>query len=944
MKKNLKKLILFGLSIASAATFSVALAACDGDSAAYPDYKKPVNLGGDGPGENLDDKYVVHTLSAGGMKLDGVTVTASKDGQVVKSGISSDGKVTFSLDDGVYDLSYSDLPVGYSVGEDTASTTSATDKEVKAYFPSSVIEQTVPSGFLYSVGDVMYDFYFTDSDGQSHTLSKLLETKKAVVLNFWYVACNPCRSELPAMQSAFNSYKDKLALLGLSYQDDNGSINKFKEQMKTSSTPVDLTFPMGHDTASLYRNFNVTAFPTTVIIDRYGVVASIHTGAIVQSSQWVSMFDQFTSDDYVQNITEDPENPGDGELIPDLPDVEDPPSSEIEDAVSGENFDFSFYPEPNPEDKLYSWPFVPETDESGSKYIVASNTGHKNSYAIVYSDVTLESNQVLTFEYNISIEPEVDYLYVFIDRDIALTLTGDSQGWKEETLFLSGKKQTIQLAFCYRKSEVSTDHAKDYEDKAKIRNLSITDASLSEETSYDIVREVASEPKADKTGYTSYSNIAYDKERGFYCVYDDKGEFKSILYLDMLKKTPWSELRHGNSNFSIDGIQYPYALYHIAYWYFSDQAATAGTGNLNLLPGHRAESDELIAQYYLQLFSDNGYIPVNEALRTAVNAFLDVYHADARFGGTRYENEWLEFCFYFDHYGPHHEDCAARTNPVLGMDHYNAIVANLGKNHVNIYRGKNNDPAVRFSFTAPDTATYLFYSNERSVSSDPDFAIYDGDGNLLVYQEDALNYDRFVVEDGMYKYGYDFRVYYRLRAGDTVYLYAKFHDPSALGEYDFFIEKLSGAAAEKQLLVCTTGEGTFLQEPDGTLRYTAIPVAYDAATNRYYKDENGDYGSVIYIDFIHGNFLDQNNRSLKELTEGGAFNFTANGGNDYTALMLEYYEKSVQGKDETEELYGLLEADRDLVALLDKFASDSWESPLGMGCWLSLACYYEYFV
>ncbi len=52
----------------------------------------------------------------------------------------------------------------------------------------------------YWLGDKMDDFTVTMSDGKEMTLSKILETKELVILNFWATWCGPCRMEFPYME------------------------------------------------------------------------------------------------------------------------------------------------------------------------------------------------------------------------------------------------------------------------------------------------------------------------------------------------------------------------------------------------------------------------------------------------------------------------------------------------------------------------------------------------------------------------------------------------------------------------------------------------------------------------------------------------------------------------------------------------------------------------
>ena len=48
--------------------------------------------------------------------------------------------------------------------------------------------------------------------------------------------------------------------------------------------------------------FGVTAYPTTVVIDRYGTVAMMHTGYLTSKEDFAKVFDYFTADNYTQSV------------------------------------------------------------------------------------------------------------------------------------------------------------------------------------------------------------------------------------------------------------------------------------------------------------------------------------------------------------------------------------------------------------------------------------------------------------------------------------------------------------------------------------------------------------------------------------------------------------------------------------------------------------------
>lgn len=145
----------------------------------------------------------------------------------------------------------------------------------------SVIDETMPSGTRYSVGSAMYDVSFTTIDGVTLTLSQLLEEKEIVVFNFFYVDCIWCQREFPGLERAYEAYSDDIALVALCTQASDTA-----ESIRANTIrEFGLTFPFvlntDPGTRALYSAFNVTGAPTTVIIDREGVVIDFEGGAVV---------------------------------------------------------------------------------------------------------------------------------------------------------------------------------------------------------------------------------------------------------------------------------------------------------------------------------------------------------------------------------------------------------------------------------------------------------------------------------------------------------------------------------------------------------------------------------------------------------------------------------------------------------------------------------------
>ena len=151
---------------------------------------------------------------------------------------------------------------------------------------TSVIEDSDLTGVRYKLGDIMRDFKFTTTDGKEFQLSEVLKEKKAVLINFWYSTCGPCVNEFPYMQSAYEKYKDDIAIIALNnYPSDTlQDVKDFKESMG-------LTFDVAKDFTTLGSAFNVSGYPTSIMIDRYGTICLIEVGGLTSEKPFVAVFE-----------------------------------------------------------------------------------------------------------------------------------------------------------------------------------------------------------------------------------------------------------------------------------------------------------------------------------------------------------------------------------------------------------------------------------------------------------------------------------------------------------------------------------------------------------------------------------------------------------------------------------------------------------------------------
>ncbi|MEL7298339.1 MAG: TlpA disulfide reductase family protein [Pseudomonadota bacterium] len=115
------------------------------------------------------------------------------------------------------------------------------------------------------------DFALKNAAGDNVRLTDL--RGDVVMINFWATWCGPCRQEMPLLDEMHARYsRVGFSLLGVNIDDDPKRAIDMIDSLGVS-------FPVVFDSdKSVSEQYDVSAMPVTILLDREGVVRHVHYG------------------------------------------------------------------------------------------------------------------------------------------------------------------------------------------------------------------------------------------------------------------------------------------------------------------------------------------------------------------------------------------------------------------------------------------------------------------------------------------------------------------------------------------------------------------------------------------------------------------------------------------------------------------------------------------
>jgi len=115
------------------------------------------------------------------------------------------------------------------------------------------------------------DFTLRTLEGQNLRLGE--QRGRVVLVNFWATWCGPCRQEMPHLNKLYDKYKSSgFVLLGVNVDEDT-------RQAASVASKLGVKFPVLPDNDKrVSKQYDLSAMPSTVLIDRDGRVRYLHRG------------------------------------------------------------------------------------------------------------------------------------------------------------------------------------------------------------------------------------------------------------------------------------------------------------------------------------------------------------------------------------------------------------------------------------------------------------------------------------------------------------------------------------------------------------------------------------------------------------------------------------------------------------------------------------------
>lgn len=140
-----------------------------------------------------------------------------------------------------------------------------------SHFDANTNKTSASPGTGVRVGQNLAPFNLDSLTGSEVTVG---QSGKIIVINFWATWCPPCQEEMPDLEVFAQRNRQKIDFYAV-------NLHESEEKIKSFMNANHYTMPVLLDKdGAVAKNFQVTAIPTTIIINKHGMIKYRKSGAM----------------------------------------------------------------------------------------------------------------------------------------------------------------------------------------------------------------------------------------------------------------------------------------------------------------------------------------------------------------------------------------------------------------------------------------------------------------------------------------------------------------------------------------------------------------------------------------------------------------------------------------------------------------------------------------
>lgn len=136
----------------------------------------------------------------------------------------------------------------------------------------------LPSNF-FKTGEPFKNFATKDTGENNLNTADYLG--KILVLDFWFIDCPPCKSEIPSLNSLAHLYSNDSSVVFVAVALDS------KSRLKNFLRTTPFGFKMVYSGRSIAAEYGIGLYPTTLVVDQNGKVCFHTTGVANNTVPWI---------------------------------------------------------------------------------------------------------------------------------------------------------------------------------------------------------------------------------------------------------------------------------------------------------------------------------------------------------------------------------------------------------------------------------------------------------------------------------------------------------------------------------------------------------------------------------------------------------------------------------------------------------------------------------